>query len=415
MRLFIKNIKQLIGTHSEDVQIISGSDMNVLPMIEHAFLAVEEGKIVAFGSMEDWPGITDWRDLEVIDAEGKCVLPLWCDSHTHTVFAGTREGEFVDRINGLSYEEIAQRGGGILNSATQMAKMSEEQLYAEALERAKNLIRMGTGALEIKSGYGLNPEAELKMLRVIKKLKEALPIPVKSSFLGAHALPPEYKGRKSEYVHLMMNEVLPKAIDEGLVDYVDIFTEEGYFDLDDTLVVLEAGKKHGLKAKIHVNQFNAIGGVKLAVEHGALSVDHLEVLTEADVAALKGSSTIPVALPSCSFFLGIPYTPVKPLMDAGLPLALATDYNPGSTPSGNMNFVVSLACIQMKMTPEAAVNAATINGAAAMELSEEVGSIALGKRANFMITKPMKSFHLMPYAFGENHISEVYVNGERFV
>lgn len=415
MRLFIKNIKQLIGTHSEDVHLVSGKDMNVLPMIEHAFLAVEDGRIVAFGAMEDWPGITDWRDLEVIDAEGKCVLPLWCDSHTHTVFAGTREGEFVDRINGLSYEEIAQRGGGILNSAAQMAKMSEEQLYAEALERAKNLIRMGTGALEIKSGYGLNPEAELKMLRVIKRLKEALPIPVKSSFLGAHALPPEYKGRKSEYVHLMMNEVLPKAIDEGLVDYVDIFTEEGYFDLDDTLAVLDAGKKYGLKAKIHVNQFNAIGGVKLAVDHGALSVDHLEVLTEADVAALKGSSTIPVALPSCSFFLGIPYTPVKPLMEAGLPLALATDYNPGSTPSGNMNFVVSLACIQMKMTPEAAVNAATINGAAAMELAEEVGSIALGKRANFMITKPMKSFHLMPYAFGENHISEVYVNGERFV
>lgn len=415
MRLFIKNIKQLIGTHSEDVQIVSGSDMNVLPMIEHAFLAVEDGKIVAFGAMEDWPGITDWRDLEVIDAEGKCVLPLWCDSHTHTVFAGTREGEFVDRINGLSYEEIAQRGGGILNSAAQMAKMSEDQLYAEALERAKNLIRMGTGALEIKSGYGLNPEAELKMLRVIKRLKAALPIPVKSSFLGAHALPLEYKGRKSEYVQLMMNEVLPKAIDEGLVDYVDIFTEEGYFDLDDTLAVLEAGKKHGLKAKIHVNQFNAIGGVKLAVEHGALSVDHLEVLTEEDVEALKGSSTIPVALPSCSFFLGIPYTPVKPLMDAGLPLALATDYNPGSTPSGNMNFVVSLACIQMKMTPEAAVNAATINGAAAMEVADEVGSISLGKRANFMITKPMKSFHLMPYAFGDNHIAEVYVNGERFV
>ncbi len=414
MRLFIKNIKQLVGTHHEDQVLVSGEEMNQLPIIENAFLAVEDGRIIAFGEMADWPGITDWRDLEVIDAEGKCVLPLWCDSHTHTVFAGTREGEFVDRINGLSYEEIAKRGGGILNSAAQMAEMSEEQLYSDALERAKKLIALGTGALEIKSGYGLSPETELKMLRVIKKLKENLPIPIKSTFLGAHALPPSYKGRRKEYVHLMMDEVLPQAIEEGLVDYVDIFTEEGYFDLEDTLAVLEAGKKYGLKAKIHVNQFNAIGGVKLAVEHGALSVDHLEVLEEADIEALKGSGTIPVALPSCSFFLGIPYTPVKPLMEAGLPIALATDYNPGSTPSGNMNFVVSLACIQMKMTPEAAVNAASLNGAAAMELSHEVGSISIGKRANFMITNPMKTFHLMPYAFGENHIETVFVNGAVF-
>ncbi len=415
MRLFIKNIQQLVGTHHEDQRLVAGEEMNQLPIIEKAFLAIEDGRIVAFGEMADWPGITDWRDLEVIDAEGKCVLPLWCDSHTHTVFAGTREGEFVDRINGLSYEEIAQRGGGILNSAAQMAKMSEEQLYSEALQRAKQLISMGTGALEIKSGYGLSPETELKMLRVIKKLKAHLPIPIKATFLGAHALPPEYQGRRKEYVQLMMEEVLPKAIEEGLVDYVDIFTEEGYFDLEDTKAVLEAGEKHGLKAKIHVNQFNAIGGVKLAVDHGALSVDHLEVLEEADIEALKGSNTIPVALPSCSFFLGIPYTPVKPLMEAGLPIALATDYNPGSTPSGNMNFVVSLACIQMKMTPEAAVNAATLNGAAAMELSHEVGSISIGKRANFMITKPMKTFHLMPYAFGDHHIESVFVNGSPFV
>lgn len=414
MRLFIKNIKQLVGTHHEDQVLVSGEEMNQLPIIENAFLAVEDGRIIAFGEMADWPGITDWRDLEVIDAEGKCVLPLWCDSHTHTVFAGTREGEFVDRIKGLSYEEIAKRGGGILNSAAQMAEMSEEQLYSDALERAKKLIALGTGALEIKSGYGLSPETELKMLRVIKRLKAYLPIPIKSTFLGAHALPPSYKGRRKEYVHLMMDEVLPQAIEEGLVDYVDIFTEEGYFDLEDTLAVLEAGKKYGLKAKIHVNQFNAIGGVKLAVEHGALSVDHLEVLEEADIEALKGSGTIPVALPSCSFFLGIPYTPVKPLMEAGLPIALATDYNPGSTPSGNMNFVVSLACIQMKMTPEAAINAATLNGAAAMELSHEVGSISIGKRANFMITNPMKTFHLMPYAFGENHIETVFVNGAVF-
>lgn len=411
MKLFIKNIKQLLLATEQAPEIAKGKAMNHLPVIENAWLAVEDGKIADFGKMEDWPGISDWRDLEVIDAEGKIVLPTWADSHTHTVFAGTREGEFVDRINGLSYEEIANRGGGILNSAAALGAMSEDELFEQSLSRAKRLIQLGTGALEIKSGYGLSMEAELKMLRVIKRLKEALPIPVKSTFLGAHALPMEYKDDKSGYLDLMFKEVLPQAAEEGLVDYLDIFTEKGYFDLDDTNRLFDAADKHGLKCKIHVNQFNAFGGVKLAVDRGAVSVDHLEELSEDDVLALQGSNTLPVALPSCSFFLSIPYTPVHKLMDADLPVVLATDFNPGSTPSGNMNFVVSLACIKMKMTPEAAIQAATLNGAFAMELQDEIGSITPGKRANFIITKPMTSFNYIPYAFGENHIDAVYING----
>ena len=411
MKLFIKNIKQLLLATQQAPEIAKGKAMNQIPVIENAWLAVEDGKIADFGKMEDWPGISDWRDLEVIDAEGKIVLPTWADSHTHAVFAGTREGEFVDRINGLSYEEIANRGGGILNSAAALTSMSEDDLFEQSLHRAKRLIELGTGALEIKSGYGLGMEAELKMLRVIKRLKEVLPIPVKSTFLGAHALPTEFKEDKSGYLDLMFNEVLPKALEEGLVDYLDIFTEKGYFDLDDTHRLFDAADQHGLKCKIHVNQFNAFGGVKLAVDRGAVSVDHLEELSEEDIAALQGSNTLPVALPSCSFFLSIPYTPVHQLMNADLPVVLATDYNPGSTPSGNMNFVVSLACIKMKMTPEAAIQAATLNGAFAMELQDEIGSITPGKRANFFITKPMTSFNYLPYAFGENHIDAVYING----
>ena len=411
MKLFIKNIKHLLLATQQAPEIAKGKAMNQIPVIENAWLAVEDGKIADFGKMEDWPGISDWRDLEVIDAEGKIVLPTWADSHTHAVFAGTREGEFVDRINGLSYEEIANRGGGILNSAAALTSMSEDDLFEQSLHRAKRLIELGTGALEIKSGYGLGMEAELKMLRVIKRLKEVLPIPVKSTFLGAHALPTEFKEDKSGYLDLMFNEVLPKALEEGLVDYLDIFTEKGYFDLDDTHRLFDAADQHGLKCKIHVNQFNAFGGVKLAVDRGAVSVDHLEELSEEDIAALQGSNTLPVALPSCSFFLSIPYTPVHQLMNADLPVVLATDYNPGSTPSGNMNFVVSLACIKMKMTPEAAIQAATLNGAFAMELQDEIGSITPGKRANFFITKPMTSFNYLPYAFGENHIDAVYING----
>ena len=412
MRILIKNIKQLVQVWDENPIQIPGTKMKDLPVIENAWLAIENGKFVDYGQMIDWPGISDWRGLEVIDADGKVVMPLWVDSHTHTVFAGTREGEFVDRINGLSYEEIASRGGGILNSAEKLGILSEEQLFEESLERSRKLMRMGTGALEIKSGYGLSLESELKMLRVIKRLKETLPIPVKATFLGAHAVPSDFKNNKKGYMDEVINTMLPKVAEEGLADYIDIFTEQGYFDLDDTKRVMEAGLKYGLKSKIHVNQFNSIGGIPLAVANNALSVDHLEVLSEEDLSSLKNSSTIPVALPSCSFFLNIPYTPVHDLMAADLPLALATDYNPGSTPSGNMNFVVSLACIKMKMTPEQAINAATVNAAAAMETSSQSGSITMGQAANFFITEKITSYHYLPYSFGENSIESVFVNGE---
>lgn len=413
MKLLIKNIKGLVQVREEYIDSVKGMDMKELPMIKNAWLAIEDGRIADFGEMADWPGISDWRDLEVLDADGRYLLPSWCDSHTHTVFAESREGEFEDRINGLSYAEIAERGGGILNSAAKLATISEDELFANAKDRIKNLMRMGTGALEIKSGYGLSKDSELKILRVISRLKEELPLPIKATFLGAHAVPAVYKGRTKEYVQYVINEILPEVSKQNLADYIDVFCEDGYFDLEDTIAVIEAGKEHGLRAKIHVNQFKILGGVEAAVRHRALSVDHLEELNDADIEALKGSQTFPVALPSCSFFLGIPYAPVHLLMDAGLPVVLATDFNPGSTPSGNMNFVVSLACIQQKMTPAQAINAATINGAAAMELEQEVGSITPGKRANFFITKPMPSLAYLPYAFGDMPVEQAFVNGVR--
>ncbi|MCL4121846.1 UNVERIFIED_CONTAM: hypothetical protein GTU68_022413 [Idotea baltica] len=348
---------------------------------------------------------------QVIDATGKIVLPTWCDSHTHIVFAGHREQEFVDRINGLSYEDIAKRGGGILNSAEKLQNTSEDNLYQQSIKRVHEVMKLGTGAIEIKSGYGLTVDAELKMLRVIKRIKRDFPIKVKATFLGAHALPQEYKNNKEAYLELIINEMLPQIAKEELAHFIDIFCEIGYFDLEDTERILSAGKTYGLKPKIHVNQFNAFGGVALGVKHNALSVDHLEELNADDIQALKGSNTMPVALPSCSYFLSIPYTPARQLIDAGLPLALATDYNPGSTPSGNMNFVLSTACIKMKMTPEEAINAATINGAYAMGISNLYGSITKGKKANLIITKAIPSYNYLPYAFGDNHIDSVLING----
>lgn len=411
MKLLIKNIKGLVGAREEAPGILKGKSLSDLPVIENAWLAVEDGVIADFGEMKDWGGILDWRDLEVIDAEGRYLLPGWVDSHTHLVFAAPREGEFVDRIKGLTYAEIAEKGGGILNSARRLADMSEDQLYTEALERAWKLIRMGTLAIEIKSGYGLSVEAELKMLRVAKRLKEELPIPVKSTFLGAHAVPTELKGNTDAYVDIVIKDMLPKVAEEGLADYIDAFLEDGYFSIEQTERIMEAGAQFGLKAKIHVNQFTANGGVAACVKHNALSVDHLEELTDADVKALQNSNTIPVALPSCSFFLNIPYTPARTLIDADLPLALATDFNPGSTPSGNMNFVVSLACIRMNMLPEEAINAATINAAAALELENEVGSITPGMKANFFLTQPIPSLAYLPYAFGEMLVDRVFVDG----
>jgi len=410
MKLF-KNIKELIQVRPVGLRFLSGSEMKKLPTIENAYLLIENGRIHSFGNMDDCPSL---NNVEEIDCSGRMIFPAWCDSHTHIVYAGNREGEFVDRIKGLTYQEIARKGGGILNSAKKLQYTSEEDLYDQSKERLEEVMRLGTGAVEIKSGYGLSKDAELKMLRVIKRLNENYPITIKATFLGAHALPQEYKNDKAGYLNMLIEDVLPTIEAERLAEYVDVFCEKGYFTTEDTVLVMEAGKKHGLIPKIHVNQFNSIGGVKIGVEHNALSVDHLEVMTEDDIQSLKGTSTMPVALPSCSYFLSIPYTPAREMLDAGLPLALATDYNPGSTPSGNMNFVVSTACIKMKMTPEEAINAATINGAYAMGLEEELGSITEGKLANFFITKEINSYSFLPYAFGSNLISDVYLQGMKF-
>ena len=384
--------------------------MKILPSITNAFLLIENDIIIDYGKMSNLViGNVD----KTIDATGKQVLPTWCDSHTHIVYAGDRSQEFVDRINGLSYEEIANRGGGILNSAKKVQKATEDELFEQASSRLNQLIKLGTGAIEIKSGYGLTVAAEIKMLRVIKRLANSFDIPIKGTFLGAHAFPKEYKNNPNGYVDLIINEMLPKIAKENLAEYIDVFCEKGYFSLEQTERIIAAGKKYGLIPKIHVNQFNAFGGVALGVKYNALSVDHLEELNTEDIDVLLNSFTIPVALPSCSYFLSIPYTPARKIIDAGLPLALASDYNPGSTPSGNMNFVISTACIKMKITPEEAINAATINGAYAMGISNAYGSITKGKKANLIITKPIDSYNTLPYAFGDNNIDSVIIAGKR--
>ena len=415
MKTVIKNISELIQTENTPRKWVAGKDMSKLSTIKDAFVEYENGIITSFGSMSDWNGIEDWNNTEIIDAEGGMVFPSYCDSHTHLVFAASREGEFVDRINGLSYEEIANRGGGILNSAEKLQNATEDELYESAFSRLKNLIQMGTGAIEIKSGYGLTLDAELKMLRVIKRLKENTEVSIKATFLGAHALPKEYKDNKEGYMNLVIDEMLPQVAEEKLADYVDIFCEKGYFTVEDTIRLLEAASKLGIQAKTHVNQFNSIGGVEASVKLGALSVDHLEEMEEQDFEALKNSDCMPTILPSCSFFLGIPYGPAVKMMEKGLPVALATDYNPGSTPSGNMNFVSSLGCIQMKMTPEQVINATTINTAYAMGLEKELGSICIGKKANLFITKEISSYSYLPYSFGENVIEKVVLNGKIIV
>ncbi|MDC8004842.1 imidazolonepropionase [Aureisphaera galaxeae] len=408
MKLLLTNIKELLQIRDSNILKVSGADMAHLPALKNAWLLMEDAIISDFGPMDSVPTITD---ATTIDCTGKMVLPTWCDSHTHLVYAGNREQEFVDRIKGLTYQEIAEKGGGILNSAKKLQETSEEDLYAQSAKRLEEVMALGTGAIEIKSGYGLTTEAELKMLRVAKQLAENYPVAIKTTFLGAHAVPSAYKNDKDAYLDLVCEEMIPKVAEEGLAEYVDIFCEEGYFSVADTDRVLTAGTKYGLIPKIHVNQFQAIGGVAEGVKHQALSVDHLEVITEADIEALTGSETMPVALPSCSYFLGIPYTPGREILNAGLPLALATDYNPGSTPSGNMNFVVATACIKMKLTPEEAINAATMNGAYAMGLSHSHGSITRGKSASVIITKEIPSYGYLPYAFGSNLIDSVIING----
>ena len=405
--LFI-NIKELIQVRELSEDKVYGKDMGVLPIIKNAFMLIKGHTIIDFGSMDN----LDIRKADkVVDLTGKLVLPTWCDSHTHIVYADSREDEFVDRIKGLSYHEIAEKGGGILNSAKKLQDKTEDQLYNAAVTRIEEIIKSGTGALEIKSGYGLTLDSELKMLQVIKKLKETFPIPIKATFLGAHAIPSKYKENREEYIELIINNIIPKVASQKLADYIDVFCEKGYFSPEETDRILKAGVTYGLIPKIHVNQFNSIGGVKVGVNNNALSVDHLEVLTDEDLSILSKSNTMPVALPSCSFFLGIPYTNARKIIDSNIPLAIASDFNPGSTPSGNMNFVVSLACIKLKMTPEEAINAATINAAYALNLSEKIGSISRGKLANFMITKSIKSYNFLPYYFGSNSIERIYLNG----
>lgn len=411
MRILIKNIKELLQTRATHVEMISGEEMKILPKLDHAFLLIEGETILDYGVMVDCP-VVDESITEIIDAQGCVVLPTWVDSHTHLVYAGNRTLEFVDRINGLSYEEIFNRGGGILNSAKKLQETSEEELLEQSKVRIEEVIAQGTGAVEIKSGYGLTLESELKMLRVIKRLKEQYPLAIKATFLGAHAFPSEYKDNHTGYIDLLVNEMIPAIAKENLAEYIDAFLETGYFSVEETTRIMEAGKQHGLRAKIHVNQFTAIGGIAACVQHDALSVDHLEIVTDEDIEALKNSKTMPVALPTCSFFISIPYTPAKKMLAAGLPLALASDSNPGTTPSGNMNFVVATACIKMKLTPEEAINAATINGAYAMGIGATHGSITKGKKASVIITKPLHSFYEIPYAFGSNPIGTVILNGQ---
>ena len=407
--MLIKNIKTLVGILPQGVLRLCGSEMNTLNTLDNAYLMLEDGLIKEFGKMEQCP---DYKG-ETIDASGKMVFPSFCDSHTHIVFAGSREGEFLDKINGLSYEEIAKRGGGILNSARLLHETSEDELYRQALRRLKMVIGFGTGAIEIKSGYGLSTEAELKMLRVIKRLSQATPATVKATFLGAHAFPQEYKnGREDEYIDLLCHEMLPKVAEQQLAEYVDVFCDKGFFTVEQTARILETAQKYGIRGKIHANELDFSGGVQIGVRYNALSVDHLESSGEKEIEALKDSETMPTGLPGCSFFLNLPYAPLKQMINSGLSVALATDFNPGSTPSGNMKMVLSLACIKMRLTPAQAINAATINGAYALGISDTHGSITAGKAANLFITTEIPSIAYIPYSYTEPMVDTVILNGK---
>lgn len=408
MKTLIFNIKELVQIRDLSTRMVSGEQMKELPSIKDAYLKIDDDLIADYGSMDK---LTDLNADQVIDARDQTVLPAWCDSHTHIVYSGHREGEFVDRINGLSYEEIASRGGGILNSAKKVQEASAHELFEQASQRLEEIMRMGTGAVEIKSGYGLSVEAELKMLQVIRTLANSYPASVVATFLGAHAFPADFKEDQDGYIRQICEEMIPKVSQAKLADYIDVFCEKGYFNIAQTEKILKAGKEYGLRPKIHVNQFNSIGGVQTGVKYKALSVDHLEIMTQEDIESLKNTEVMPVALPSCSYFLSIPYTPARRIIDQGLPLALASDFNPGSTPSGNMNFVVATACIKMKMTPEEAINAATLNGAYAMGLENSHGSITVGKKANLIISKKIPSYQFIPYAFGSDLIDKVMING----
>lgn len=410
MKLLIKNIKSLVQVEEKPRVKVAGAEMKKLPCLENAWLAIEDDKIVDFGSMENFPGISDWSNLQVIDATDKLVLPCWCDSHTHIVYAGSRENEFVDRINGLSYEEIFKRGGGILNSAKRIANATEEELFELAMKRIDEVILQGTGAIEIKSGYGLSLEAELKMLRVIKRIKEKAPIPVKATFLGAHAVPKTHT--KEQYIDLIIHEMLPQVAKENLAEYCDVFCEQNYFSKEETKKILAEAAKLGLKGKIHAEQLSHSGGIEAGVECKAVSVDHLEFANDHDIELLRKSDVMPTILPGAQYFLCLQYPPARKMINAGLAIAIASDYNPGSCPSGNMNFMVSHACVHYKLTPEEAINAATINSAYAMDLSKTHGSIAIGKQANIFITKEIPNYSFIPYSFANNPVETVILNGK---
>jgi len=413
MQYIFTNIKQLGGILTNNKTALKGEELGNYNTLNNAYLVIYNDKITGFGKMDeiDQSFLNDSIEINCTD---KVLLPTYCDSHTHLIFAATREGEFVDRINGKTYEEIAANGGGILNSAHKLANMSEDDLFEKAKKRLQKIIKLGTGAVEIKSGYGLTVEAEIKMLKVVKRLKAEFDIPIKATFLGAHAFPIAYKNNQQGYIELIINEMLPLIAKENLADYIDAFCEVNYFTPEQTKEICEAGIKLGLKPKVHVNQFNAINGISMLTKLNAVSVDHLEVVNEIDFDALSNSNTIATLLPSCSFFLSIPFAPAKELIKRNIAIALASDFNPGSTPSYNMSFVVALACIKQKLTPEQALNAATINGAYAMEVADTVGSITIGKKANFFITKPITGYSYIPYSFGENTIDQVWINGAIF-
>jgi len=413
-KILIKNIKELVQVSNDPVEKRAGEEMSHLETVRDAYLLIVDGYIEDFGRMADLDDEVSYTsgDVQHLDASGKLVLPCWCDSHTHLVYPASRETEFVDRIKGLSYEEIARRGGGILNSARKMETISEKELYDQAFLRLKEISSYGTGAVEIKSGYGLTVDAELKMLRVIRQLKASSPLTVRATFLGAHAVPVEYRGRQEQYVDKVINEMLPRIAGEGLADFVDVFCDRGFFSVDDTARILAAAARYGLRPKIHANELDYSGGIQTGVRYQALSVDHLEHTGEEEIAVLQGSDTMPVVLPGAAFFLGLPPAPVRKMIDAGLPLALASDFNPGSAPSGNMQFILSLGCIIYKMTPEEAIHAVTLNGAYAMGVEKELGSITRGKKANVFITKEIPSYNYMPYSFGDNKVETVILNGE---
>jgi len=410
MTTFISNIKQLVGVREES-KLLKGNELSILPAIENAYMIVENGLIAEYGSMQNIKHQTSNFEL-TIDAAGQFILPCWCDSHTHLVFAASREEEFVDKIKGMSYEEIAAKGGGILNSAKKLNAMNEDELFNISWKRLNEVIKLGTGAIEIKSGYGLSVEGELKMLRVIKRLKEVSPIPIKATFLGAHTYPLEYRENHKGYIDLIINEMLPVIEKEKLADYIDVFCENGFFSAEETESICKAGMRYGLKAKIHANQLNFSGGVEVGIKLKAVSVDHLETVNGDIINKLANSQTIGTLLPTAAFFLRMPFQPARQMIDAGCAIALASDYNPGSSPSGNMNLVVAMSCIGMKMSPEEAINAATLNSAFAMELQNETGSITVGKKANLIFTIPISSLAYLPYSFGANLIDRVMINGE---